>query len=246
MDDDAALAVLRSAADGLADAAARNLERPLPTYPGWSVADVVVHTGRIHRWVAEIVRTRAAERLPQPAVEPRPEDPVGWFRAGAATLADALAATDPATPVWTFAGQPTAAFWRRRMALETTIHRWDVQRACGEPAPIAEAVAVAGVSEALEVYLHRALRDADLGCGGVVVGLRADPATPPWVLRLRDDGIDLLGADAPVDVWLDAAPDQLWLFLMGRAGPEVLTCDGPDDALTCLARAVGLLAAPAR
>lgn len=244
MDADAALDVLRDAARDLADASA-DLDRIVPTYPGWTVADLVVHTGRIHRWVAEIVASRAAERLPQPDLGQRPDDLLGWFRDGATRVIDTLAATSPTTPVWTFAGEPTAGFWRRRMALETTIHRWDAQRAAGNTARIAGAVAVAGVSEALEIYLEPRLRGADVGGRGEIVRLRAAGGGAVWAVRLRPDAIEVLTDDPPADVRIEAAPADLWLFLMGRAGRDVLAAHGPMRGVDRLQHAVALLPAPA-
>ena len=52
-------------ADGaaLADAAsAAGLHARVPSCPRWSVADLLGHIGRIHRWVAQLVGTRAVER----------------------------------------------------------------------------------------------------------------------------------------------------------------------------------------
>ena len=244
MDADAALDVLRDAARDLADASA-DLDRIVPTYPGWTVADLVVHTGRIHRWVAEIVASRAAQRLPKPELGQRPDDLLAWFRDGTDRVIDTLAATSPTTPVWTFAGEHTAGFWRRRMALETTIHRWDAQRAAGHSAQIAGAVAVAGVSEALQIYLVPRLQGADVGGRGEIVSLRTADGVALWAVRLRQDAIDVLTDDPPADVRVEATPSDLWLFLMGRAGREVLDVHGPVNGVDRLQRAVALLPTPA-
>lgn len=246
MNDDPALDVLRDTAEELAGAAAQDLGRDVVTYKGWSIADLVVHTGRIHRWVTEIVRTRATGRLAQPDDVQRPDDLIGWFRAGAADVIDILSATSPTTPVWTFAGEPTVRFWRRRMALETTIHCWDAHRTFGDPLPIADAVAVAGVTEALEIYLEPWLRGAEVGGAGEVVGLRTADGAHAWTVRLHSDAIDLLGAGHSADVWVEAASTDLWLFVMGRARRDVLDVHGPVHGVDRLARGVALLSPPAR
>ena len=246
VDDETALDVLRTAARELADAATRNVEQDVPTYQGWSVADLVVHTGRIHRWVTEIVRTRATQRLAQPDIAQRPSDLIAWFRAGAADLSEVLEVAAPSAPVWTFAGESTISFWRRRMALETTIHRWDVQRAFGDAAPIADAVATAGITEALRVYLEPRLRGADVGGGGEVVGLRPTGRERTWAVRLRSDAVDVLDDADTADVWIEAAPAALWLFLMGRAQRDALDLPGPERGVERLEHAVALLPPPAR
>ena len=246
MDDEAALDVLRAEAAALAAAAAEGLDRTVGTYPTWTVADLVVHTGRIHRWVAGIVRDRVTVRPPQPEIVDRLRDPIAWFRAGAVEVADTLAATAPDTPVWTFVGDPTVAFWRRRMALETTIHRWDAQDATGAPGPIMEDVAAAGVTEALEVYVEPSLRGAHVGGSGEVVGLQVPRTELRWVVQLRPDAVAIVNDGRRADVTVDAPARRLWLFLMSRAGRDVLSVDGSADAVERLERALALLPTPSR
>jgi uncharacterized protein (TIGR03083 family) len=192
MDLDAALDVLRREAGLLAVAAGPALQRSVPRYPHWEVADLVVHTGRIHRWVTEIVRTLAPERLPQPDVAPSrtPRDLTGWFMSGAADLALTLQTPDPSTHVWTFAGDGTVGFWRTRMALETTIHRWDAQSATRAPDPVPVEVALDGVAEALTVYLRPRLRGVAVGGSGELVGLRCVDGKEAWTIRLLADAVD--------------------------------------------------------
>ncbi|MBW3603671.1 MAG: maleylpyruvate isomerase family mycothiol-dependent enzyme [Actinobacteria bacterium] len=246
MDDDSALDVLRGAADTLARDAAGELHRAVPAYPEWSVADLVVHTGGIHRWVTHIVETRATQRPSQPDIDRRPDDLIAWFEAGARGVADVLAACPPSTDVWTFAGERTARFWRRRMALETTIHRWDVQQAVDRPAPIADDVAAAGVTEALEVYLGPRSRDTAVGGGGEVVVLRAADGTRAWAVRLHSDAIEVVSADHAGDVVVTGTSARLWLFLMGRVPGTALAVRGPTAVSERLERAIAGLEPPSR
>ncbi|CAN5773863.1 maleylpyruvate isomerase family mycothiol-dependent enzyme [soil metagenome] len=240
------LAVLRDATDGLARAASADLQLAVPSYPGWSVADLVVHTGRIHRWVTHIVKNRATTRPPQPDLDERPDDLVGWFRTGAAAVADTLAAVGPAVAVWTFAGEPSVRFWRRRMALETTIHRWDAQIAVGDAAAITDEVAAAGVTEALEIYLEPRTRDTAVGGTGEVAVLATADGARAWAVRLHSDAIEVVNADQPGDVRITAPSDQLWLFLMGRVASDALDVHGPVTAVDRLERAVASLLPPQR
>jgi uncharacterized protein (TIGR03083 family) len=238
--------VLREAADGLAEAAATGLQRAVPSYPGWSVADLVVHTGRIHRWVTHIIKSRATQRPAQPDIAERPHDLIGWFRVGATTVADALAATSPTAAVWTFAGEPTARFWRRRMALETTIHRWDAQTAVGRTARVTEDVATAGVTEALEIYLEPRSRGTDVGGHGDVAVLRFADGGGAWAVRLHSDAIEVISADHSAAVRITAPSTQLWLFLMGRLSADALEVHGAVAIATRLERVVAALPPPTR
>lgn len=246
MDDDAALRVLGREADALADAAGPHLDRAVPTYAGWTVADVVTHTGRIHRWVTGIVRDRVTRRPEQPAVAVPAAQLVAWFSDGAADLADMLAATAPDVAVWGFAGDATAGFWRRRMALETTIHRWDTQAALGDAAPIADGIASAGVTEALQIYLQPRLRGEAVAGAGEVVRLRADGAPLAWAVRLHSDAIEVCSADEAADSALHGTPADLWLFLMGRLPAASLRVEGAAAPVDLLERAIGWLPGPRR
>lgn len=245
MDDDQALEVLQTTSAALAGTAARDPERDVPTYRTWSVADLIVHTGRIHRWVTWIVANRATERPPQPEVA-RPADLLEWFREGATDAVDTMAAVSPTATVWTLTGDGVVGFWRRRLALETTIHLWDAQRAFGAAEPIPDGIAAAGVSEALEVYLEPRLRGAEIGGAGEVVRLRDTGGTRSWAVRLHSDAIEVVNADQPADVDIAASAADLWLFLMGRAGRDVLVVHGPPAVAARLEHAVALLPPPSR
>src|SRR6266702_6049548 len=71
-----------------------DLERPVPTCPGWTFRQLATHLGRGHRWAAQIVATRATAPIPQREVadgklrgDPRGQG--NWRTAGAAQVIDA-------------------------------------------------------------------------------------------------------------------------------------------------------------
>jgi mycothiol maleylpyruvate isomerase-like protein len=66
------LQAVRSDGEALAAAARRGLDPPVPACDGWTVADLVLHTGMVHRHKLEIVRGRLAEP-PSPWPPPAPE-----------------------------------------------------------------------------------------------------------------------------------------------------------------------------
>jgi uncharacterized protein (TIGR03083 family) len=248
MDFDTALDALRREAGLLAVAAGPALQRSVPRYPQWVVADLVVHTGRIHRWVTELVRTLATERLPQPDVSPlrTPRDLTDWFMSGAADLAIALQAPDPSTRMWAFAGDGTVGFWRRRMALETTVHRWDAQSATRIPDAIAPDVALDGIAEALTIYLQPRLRGAAVGGDGQRVGLRCVDDKATWSIRLLPDAVEISDEIENTDAVLGGSAEDLWLFLMGRRTLDDLEVTGTLAAAELCTGAVALVPAPQR
>ena len=113
-----------------AAACAAALTDPVPTCPGWTVRELLLHTGGVHRWATTIVGERRQEPVPLRPPETVP-DPATWFATGHAALLRTLEAAGPLV-CWTF--QPAAdplLFWARRQAHETTIHRVDAELAAG-------------------------------------------------------------------------------------------------------------------
>lgn len=152
------LAALRSDGEALAAAAAPALDRPVPTCPGWLVTDLVRHTGWVHRHKAAAVRRGGTE---PPAVQywEQPEPPsaalIDWYREGLAELVEVLSSSDPEAPAYSWAQDHRVAFWQRRMAQETLVHRYDAEAATGGFTPIDPALAADGVDEFLRVFVPR-------------------------------------------------------------------------------------------
>src|SRR5205823_4058983 len=123
--------------------------RPVPPCPGWDVAELVAHTGGIHRWVAQMVREQAQQRLRREQMDlAMPADIAGyveWFAAGATSLVDVLRACDPDASMWSWGADQHARFWSRRMLYETGVHHADTRLALAqEPALTLDPVAAAG------------------------------------------------------------------------------------------------------
>jgi uncharacterized protein (TIGR03083 family) len=130
---------LRRQGDHLADAAERaGLAAAVPPCQPWLVKDLLRHTGYIHRWAA-----RHITECPDTVLDGPPEadilhggatdpDLLAWFRAGHAALVQTLSTADPGLRCATFIDSPSPlAFWARRQAHETAIHRADADSALG-------------------------------------------------------------------------------------------------------------------
>ena len=85
-----------------------DLATPVHTCPGWTVRDVARHVGGGHRWVAEILRTRATEPVDDGGLrdlaaypDDDPATVAAWLRDGAAQLTGALRDAGPDLDVWT-------------------------------------------------------------------------------------------------------------------------------------------------
>jgi uncharacterized protein (TIGR03083 family) len=226
------LTSLRDDGTALAAAAGRGLDRPVPACQGWTVADLVLHTGMVHRHKLEIVRGRLADPpRPWPPPAPPRAELLGWYRQGLEELATVLEATDPETRVWTFhRPDQTVGFWRRRMAQETAVHRVDAESAHGDPRPVPAALAADGVTELLEVFLAPQLEGGPVGGRGESLHLHATDTEGEWRLRLLPAGVEVAQDHAQADATAAGAASDLLLFLWGRAGAGPLERAG-DPAL---------------
>jgi uncharacterized protein (TIGR03083 family) len=217
MHPDEFLACLRADGAAISQAAEPLLDVPVPSCPKWDVRQLVNHLGRVHRWVTSMVRTRAAEPHDFP---PRPPvvDLV-WFDEGLTELVAALEEAGPDVAMWTFPGGGGASrFWFRRQALETAVHRWDVQLSAGRAEPMDVELALAGVDEMLDAFLQP--RQGRLE--GSVRFHATDSNHGEWIVRDTPDGSGLLigHGHERADVALRATASDLLLWLWGRPVPD--------------------------
>jgi uncharacterized protein (TIGR03083 family) len=224
---------IRADGAGLAAAAsAAGLRTPVPTCPLWSVADLLGHVGRIHRWVAQLVAQRATERGAHWS-EAEPPGDVGllaWFTEGVPLLADALESAGPDARVWSWTADATSGFWARRQAHETSIHRYDAQLAAGRPLPPDGALAADGIDELLEVLPYRPTQRHP-GGDGETVHLHCTDRDGEWLVRLLPVSIEVTRAHAKGDVAVRGAASDLFLYLYGRVGSDALEVFGDADLL---------------
>jgi uncharacterized protein (TIGR03083 family) len=129
--------LIRADSEALAAAARQDLTAHIPSCPEWSMADLVRHVYQVHRSWARIVGEQIME--PDWVDEPYPPDAdlVDSFVANAHHMADVFAATDPASPCWTWGPEANAGFVQRFQVQEAALHRWDAENAVGTPGRIA-------------------------------------------------------------------------------------------------------------
>ena len=198
---------------------------PATTCPGWTLADVIGHTGGVHRWAGHMVRTRATGPADREAVEVDfPGDPArypGWLTDGAAALTAELRAAGPQAPVWTFAPDRRASWWARRMVHETAVHRADVALALGRAPRFDPEQSADGIDELLALlpYGHRT-REAirALPAEGQSIHLHATDCDGEWMIRLTQDGMTWERGHGKGTAAVRGPVGTLLLFAYGRAG----------------------------
>ncbi|MDP9225679.1 MAG: maleylpyruvate isomerase family mycothiol-dependent enzyme, partial [Actinomycetota bacterium] len=172
----------------LAAAARRDMRAAVPSCPEWTVFDLVEHIGYVHRHVAERLRRKTIEKGEPLEVVDAPSDELGvieWYESGLGALGDLLTATASDAPAWTWwPPDNTAGFWRRRMAQETAVHRWDAENATGTASAIHPELAVDGVDEFLDIHVPAA-EAPYVGPSGMVHIHRTD-GDGEWLLTVTN------------------------------------------------------------
>lgn len=172
----------------------------VPTCPGWTLLQLVRHVGRGDRWAAQMVAERMREVLDPRAVRDGkpPSDLDGalaWLRGSPKALLDAVAATGPKTPVWTFTGPRPAEWWIRRRLHESTVHRADVAIALGREYVLTPELAADAISEWLDLMAARSAgqNSTDRGVGSDGDARPVLQLGVPLHLHATDDGLGEAG-----------------------------------------------------
>jgi uncharacterized protein (TIGR03083 family) len=188
------LALLEHDVDSFASAISTGpLEAPIAGCPGWSLHDLALHLGRVHRWARQAVLTAAPPQI-DPTEDPAPDDAgalASWIRAGGDRLLDALRSKAVDDPTWhIFPVEPKlAGLWRRRQAQETSVHRWDAENAIGIDTTIDPEFAADGVDEYWGVMLPRLVMREQLAVPHSVIAATATDTGDHWVIDGRSGSV---------------------------------------------------------
>jgi len=194
------IAELQQDGELIAAAAERaGLTSTVPPCPAWQIRDLLRHTGHVHRWAARYVTGGLARPVPDLSeaeiLAGGPPDPelIGWFRAGHASLVAALTDADPSLSCWTFLPAPSPrAFWARRQAHETAIHRVDAELATPDSVtPVSAGFATDGVDELIMGFFgrdQRKLTDTQRSGRLQTVQVRSTDTGGEWLVALTEDG----------------------------------------------------------
>ncbi|MGI5144599.1 MULTISPECIES: maleylpyruvate isomerase family mycothiol-dependent enzyme [unclassified Streptomyces] len=196
---------------------------PVATCGDWNLRGLGAHLGQVYRFAAVVVRTGALCREQfAPADAQQIAD---WYAEGAASLLAALRETDPAASTWAF-GRPdaVAAFWFRRLTMETAVHLLDAQLATGAEIHVNPLIAADGVDEVFATLMPMvwsrgepkllpapvALRTTDTGHGWLI-----QPADIPQVRPVDSmppaATVAATAADLLLTLWKRRAPKPEWI-----------------------------------
>ena len=228
------LHLLRTESARLSQVAEQNLADPVPHVDGWTVHDVVGHTGWVFRYVTAVIATDPSNPPSRSAVPEPPPGPevVAWFTEASGLVIKALEAADPDHMCPSFVGPVPVSWWVRRMAHEVSMHRWDAFSASGSPNPIQSALAADGIDEVLSVFVQSRLEFGELGGNGETVHLHAtDFDDGEWLLHLGANEITWERSHAKGDVAARGPISDLLLMMWSRIPPSRLEVFGDASIL---------------
>lgn len=206
-------------------AAGSDLAAPVGACPGWDCERLLGHTSRVWLSVAAIVAAGSTDGMPETEVPRAPTGSAAVEFASEAlvTLTDGLDSVDPMAEMWTWSHQKTAAFYLRRMHIETIVHRVDAEQAVGDRSQIDSDDAADGVDELYTVLL--AGRDGDDLPSGSLHLHRTD-GDGEWLLEVVDGRVGVRREHAKGDAALRGSGDALLVAMWGRGGVDAMECFG--------------------
>jgi len=235
MTHDEYLAAIRSEVDAMAEVArTAPLDTNVPSCPKWTIADLVEHTSRAHRWAtANLAQAPADGPIMDQQQRPEDEAVADWLEAGSGAFLDKLSSVEPSQPCWTWTDDHTAGFWARRMAHETAVHLWDAQNAAGAPQPVPPAMAVDGIDEIFELipFFNRFSNNTEPWGHGETIHFHATDEAGEWLVQLNPDGITVTKEHAKGDAAARGPASDLLLVMFGRKEPSTLELFGDTSLL---------------
>jgi uncharacterized protein (TIGR03083 family) len=224
---------VRREGEGIHAAAGLGLDADVPTCGDWDVAALVRHITRVYLSTGVILTSRATEQ-PQRRPEVPDGDPLEVFGNALDELVTALKDCEGETPVWNWAtDQPDLAmFWARRMAHESSVHRFDAQTAHGVVQPIDAEIAGDGLDELVDVIVPRvyARDEITTGATGTISLQSSDDGS--WCLELHADGISRMDVINEPDVVVHGTTSALMLAAYSRMPWTSLKTEGDTSVLT--------------
>ena len=210
----------REGASVAAAAEASGMDAEVPTCPDWRVRDLLRHTGMVHRWATAFVAEGHTSYQPDGGLPDLDgEQLLAWFREGHRRLVATLAGAEPDVECWHFLPAPSPlAFWARRQAHETTVHRIDAESARGGVrSDISSGFAADGIDELLRGF-HARSRSKVRSDGPRVLRVRAaDAGDMVWTVRLSPEppAVTRDGA-GDADCEVTGPAQELYLALWNR------------------------------
>ena len=224
-------------------ASTADLNAPVPSCPGWTIADLARHVGEVYLHKVECMRL-GSHPEPWPPAGIKAEEPVALLDRSYAALTAEFASRDPRDAAFTWYGpDQTVGFWIRRMAQETTIHRLDAEIAAGvETTEIPDDLALDGIDEFLVAFVEYGSKTWPDEYGDVLAttdgrSVRLETAGAAWLVRPTPEAVEVRASDLDgASAVVSGKPPALLLWVWNRPGGEATTTGGDAELVTELRR----------
>jgi uncharacterized protein (TIGR03083 family) len=230
------LAAVQADSDRIVRALGARRDGVIPWSDTWTAQDCARHVGGLHHVIATVIEGRptanfgAFKTLEQPSAS----DPAlgRWIADGTAAMVEQLRAAAPGDTAWSWwPDDQTVGFWSRRVALETLVHRWDVELGAGVTiVPADPALAADAIDEYLDIFvgLQRVLHTAP--GAGETVHVHCTDTSGEWFVEFPAPGERTLRREhAKGDVAFRGPAEGLLLFLWGRLPADAAAVEVVGD-----------------
>jgi hypothetical protein len=201
----------------------------VPTRPGWTVQDLVIHLARFLETSTAYLRT-GSRTLMQPPAAPTGLAPLEYLDLQLTAAAEILTAVPDNRPVWTFSpSAPDLAWvWHRRIAHETVLRRFDAQTVVRQVAATDTDLCVDGIDEVLTTIVAAKLDgDSPAKVSGTAV-VRPTDVPESWLIVLTPDEMPQTRAAAPGeegDAQVTGQAELIYFWLWNRMNLKEMSGD---------------------
>lgn len=201
----------------------------VPTRPGWTVQDLVVHLARFLETSTAYLRTGSRNPMSPPS-PPVGLSPLEYLDLQLTAAGEILTAVPGNRPVWTFspAAPDLAWVWHRRIAHETVLRRFDAQATVRQIVATESDLCVDGIDEVLTTIVAAKL-DGDvptMATGTAVV--RPTDVPESWLISLVEGEVPEVRAAAPGeegDAQVTGEAELVYFWLWNRMNLTEMTGD---------------------
>jgi uncharacterized protein (TIGR03083 family) len=160
-------------------------------------------------------------------------EPLALYDEARAAIVSALQTAGTTLPTWTFSPtDQTSAFWYRRMALETTVHRVDAELAHAVATPIDRDLALDGIDEVLTLMLGGPWWAEGDTSSPVDATVRVTADGNSWTTKADATSATVTrDTDAEVAAEIFGDPTNVLLWLWGRRDTTAVRTAGSPEAV---------------